>query len=416
MRAKNIIAGISGSILQHYDNALYALLVPFIAPLFFPNLSYLSGLIAGYGIQMIGILMQPVGAMVFGYIGDRKGRKHALFLTIMGMSLTTLLLGCLPTYASIGEASPFILLLLRGLQNFFAGGEIKGAAIFILEHGQGRWRGFLSSLYDSSTILGIFCASGAVALLSHFGLAENYWRYLFFFGAVCGSLGFFFRFYCEESLEFSSEKTLRKGFIASLWKHKKAIVFIALASGFSYVTYAIPFTLMNGFLPLISSITKAEAVEMNTSLLFLDMIVLPLFGMLSRYVSYEKIMKSAVLALIVLAIPLFSLLVQATSSQAILVRTVIVLLGVAFAAPLHQWTLDIIPVKERYLVASFASSLGSQLFGAPCAAICLWLFQTTGWIIAPAFYLLITGFGAFFALLFAKTSLRDPSNKAFVLK
>ena len=416
MRIRNIIAGISGNILEHYDNALYALLVPFIAPLFFPNLSYLSGLIAGYGIQMVGLLMRPIGALVFGYIGDRKGRKHALFLTIMGMSLTTLLLGCLPTYSTIGEAAPLFLLLLRGLQNFFAGGEIKGAAIFILEHGQGRWRGFLSGLYGSSTILGIFFASGAVALLSHFGCAENYWRYLFIIGALCGSLGLVFRFFCEESQEFSLEKSSRTNFLTSLWQYKKAITFIALASGFSYVTYAIPFTLMNGFLPLISSVTRAEAVEMNTFLLFLDMLTLPLFGMLTRYISYEKIMKFSAIALAIFAIPLFSLLSQATTLHAIIVRTLIVLLGVAFAAPLHQWTLEIVPIKERYLIASFASSLGTQLFGAPCAAICLWLFQTTGWVIAPAFYLLFTAVCAVSALIFAKTSFRSAPNEALVLK
>lgn len=413
MKIKNISAGILGNVLEHYDNALYALLVPFIAPLFFPNLSFLAGLIAGYGIQMVGILMRPLGALVFGYIGDRKGRKSALSLTILGMSLTTFLLGCLPSHAAIGEAAPILLLVLRGLQNFFAGGEIKGAAIFILEHGEGKWRGLLSSLYGSSTILGIFCASGAVALLSHFGLAESHWRILFFFGALSGCVGLYLRLFCDEPREFSSQPPMiSSGLLTSLVRHKKEILYLCIASGFSYVTYAIPCTLMNGFLPLISSITKAEAVEMNTALLALDMLMLPLFGLLTRFISYAKLMQIVALALALLAIPLFLFLEDASLLQAMVVRTTIVVLGVAFAAPFHQWTLDLIPVKERYLVSSFASSLGTQIFGAPCAAICLYLYQITGWIVAPAFYLFACALATFFTLAFTKSALRSRTDQA----
>ncbi|MBS3903897.1 MAG: MFS transporter [Simkania sp.] len=411
---KNFLAGILGNILEHYDNALYALLVPFLSPLFFTDLPYVTGLIVAYGIQVIGILTRPLGALVFGYIGDRYGRKYALSMTITGMAIATVLMGCLPTYANIGNTAPLFLLLARALQNFFVGGETKGGAIFILEHSKISWRGFLSSIYDSSSIIGVLFASGLVTLFAHWNIVETHWRWLFWLGGCSGVLGISVRWICDETLDYQRESMNPLGGLSTLKANRKAVFLIIFAAGFSYVTYAIPFTLMNGFLPLISSVNKTTALEMNTSLLCLDVLLLPIFGFLTRWISGAKLMRIAALSLAVLCIPLFFLLKDASIAAAIFVRSTIIILGVAFAAPFHQWTLDLVPVKDRYLVTAFATSIGSQLIGSPCAAICLWLYQGTGWILAPAVYLFIAAVGAFLALSKSNKKLPDTtSNTSF---
>jgi MFS transporter, MHS family, proline/betaine transporter len=408
---KNLFAGIFGNILEHYDMALYAMLVPFLAPLFFPELPYLTGLIISYLIQVVGIVMKPLGAIIFGLIGDRFGRKRALSMTIIGLAACTALTGFLPTFEQIGPSAPVLLTILRSLQSLFAGGESNGGAIFVLEHGRFSWRGFLSSLYGSSTILGIFFASGAVALLAYFHLVEDYWRVLYWLGGLCGMLCISFRQLSDETQDYLHDRTPLQPFFKTFWMNRRAILAIVLAAGFSYVTYAIPFILMNSFLPLISKITKTEAMQINTSLLLFDMLLLPLFGLLTRRVSIEKIMSFAALFLAIFAIPLFLLLDNASIAMAIFVRLTIVTAGVAFAAPFSHWTICLVSVKSRCLVTSFATTLGSQLIGAPCAAICIWLFQKTGWVVGPAFYLTAAAVGALIALRLQRVPFTETVEK-----
>ncbi len=411
---KNFFAGILGNALEHYDTALYALLVPFLTPLFFSDLPYLTGLVIAYSISIVGVVMKPLGGVVFGLIGDRFGRKPVLSMTILGMALSMILMGCLPTFAQIGSSAPIFLVLLRCLQSFFSGGESKSGAIFVLEHGSPPWRGFLCSLYESSTILGIFFASGAVACLAFFDLVESCWRILYWAGALGGFLCISMRQIAEETNDYIKAKNSPRTFSKTLWSQRRVILAIGLAAGFSYVTYAIPFILMNSFLPLITSITKAEAMQINTYLLLFDMLLLPIFGLLTRRIPIEKIMGRAALSLILLAIPLFYMLDGANLVTAIFIRIAIVTAGVAFAAPFNQWAIDLLPVKDRCLVTSFATSLGSQLIGAPCAAICIWLFQKTEWVVAPAFYLLATALGAFLAVSLGSKRLHSANKDTIV--
>jgi len=411
---KNVFAGILGNTLEHYDTALYALLVPFLTPLFFSNLPYLTGLIVGYGIQIVGIVMKPLGGMFFGAIADRMGRKRVLSMTIMGMAICTALMGCLPTFAQAGSSAPLFLVILRCVQSFFSGGESHGGAIFVLEHSSPGWRGFLCSLYGSSTILGIFFASGAVACMASFDSIETYWRILYWIGALAGFFCLSLRQISEETGDYIKAKSSPTVFYKTLWNHRRAIIAIILAAGFSYVTYVIPLVLMNSFLPLISSITKTEAMQINTSLLFFDMLLLPLFGLLTRRIPLEKIMSKAALFLAIFAIPFFYLLDGASITCAIFIRLSIVIAGVAFAAPFNLWAIDLVPVRDRCLVTSFATSLGSQLIGAPCAASCIWLFQKTGWVIAPAFYLMAAALGAVLALSIGSNRLYTARNSSLV--
>ena len=109
-----------GNFLEHYDNALYGLLIPFLSIKFFPNQDFMLNLIYGYLVLTIGILIKPIGAFFLGRIGDTQGRKKALSLSFFGTALTTLSFCFLPTYQDIGILSPCLLIFLRLLQNFFS--------------------------------------------------------------------------------------------------------------------------------------------------------------------------------------------------------------------------------------------------------------------------------------------------------
>ena len=107
-----------GNLFEHYDLALYSLLAPFFAALFFPKESYLSSLISTYAIIPIAMISRPLGALVFGYIGDYYGRRTALSLSLFGLAITSFFLACAPTFQQIGILAPLYLTVGRLFQNF----------------------------------------------------------------------------------------------------------------------------------------------------------------------------------------------------------------------------------------------------------------------------------------------------------
>ena len=402
-----------GNILEHYDGALFGLLAPFIAPLFFHDQEPLTALILTYGIIPLGILTRPIGAIFFGKIGDSKGRQHALSLSLFGMSIVTVAIGLLPTSQEIGNAAPLFLALLRMLQSFFAAGESTGGAIFILEHTATEKRSFLSGLYDASTLVGISIASLLVTILSSLGTISHNWRYLFFAGAITAFFGLLLRFPTSQLIA----ETPRTSFSVkkALLDNRSALATIICCSGFSYTTYSLAFLFLNGYVPLITSISKEEMMQLNTTLLVLDMLLLPFFGFIAARCGKEKLMFTASCLACILAVPLFSCIQDCSLITVSLVRCTIVVLGTAFAAPYHAFVLEQVPKQQRYTVLALGHAIGSQLIGYPTSSLSMWLYKVTQQSFAPALYLIFTSLLASFAV-FAVLRRRKNAIHAIVLK
>lgn len=390
------IAAIVGNFLEHYDNALFGLISPFIAPLFFEGKDPVTALILTYSMLPLGLISRPLGSLFFGWIGDSFGRKQALFLSLTGMGVVTISMGSIPLYKEIGPWAPFLLGLGRMFQGFFSAGEVSGGAIFLLEHTSHPKRSLVSSYYDAFSIGGALLASALVALISAQGWIEEGWRYLFWAGGITALCGIILRWKDPEvfeCIETSKRLWVLKTYLSPFF----AILF---ASGFSYTTYSLAFTLMNGFVPLVTSLSKTEVMQINTMLLVYDMLLLPLMGYLASRFGKERVMITGALSLVLFAIPLFSLLDHASLGTCVGVRIAIISFGVAFSAPYYAWALERIPPRHRYLILSLAGAFGSQLIGMPTSAICLWLYKTLGWSWAPGLYLQATGALAGLSVLF----------------
>lgn len=393
------LAGVIGNLLEHYDSALFGLLAPFIAPLFFEQKDPITALILTYMIFALGIFTRPLGSLFFGWIGDRYGGRQALFYSLLGMALVTMGMGLLPIYREIGIVAPILLAVGRMLQSFCAAGEAVGGAIFVLEHTTQSKRGLISSLYGSSTIGGILIASALVTFMSSKGYIQENWRLLFWGGGITAVLGLCLRLAAKDGAEFvKTVERPKENWFFLLGKHRAAFLSIILASGFSYVTYSLAFTLMNGYIPLVTTLSKTDVMKVNTLLLVLDMILLPCFGYLANKWGKERVMLAGVISSIAGAVPLFALLDQATLTTVIGVRLAIMVCGVAFAAPYYAWAIEQIPASHRYRIVSLGGALGTQLIGAPTSAICLWLYKVSGWCAAPGLYLIAAGLGASWAV------------------
>ena len=140
-----IVASSVGTVFEWYDFYLYAILAPFFAALFFPPGNATEALLGVFGAYAAGFLIRPFGALVFGRIGDIVGRKYTFLVTIVFMGISTVLVGFLPTYASIGFAAPIILVALRLVQGLALGGEYGGAATYVAEHAPDSKRGYATA-------------------------------------------------------------------------------------------------------------------------------------------------------------------------------------------------------------------------------------------------------------------------------
>jgi MFS family permease len=181
-------ASSAGTVIEWYDFYLYALLTPFLAPLFFPSDNPAASLLAGFAVYGAGFAVRPFGALVFGRIGDVIGRKYAFLLTVMIMGGATTVVGILPVYAQIGILAPIILTTLRLLQGLALGGEYGGAAIYVAEHAPDGKRGLYTSWIQTTATVGMFLALGIILGTRVWFGDETYrdwgWRVPFLISAI----------------------------------------------------------------------------------------------------------------------------------------------------------------------------------------------------------------------------------------
>src|SRR5439155_3209501 len=210
-----IIASSVGTVFEWYDFYLYAILTPFLSGLFFPPGNYTFQLLGAFGAYAAGFLVRPFGALFFGRIGDLVGRKYTFLVTITVMGLATVLVGFLPTYATIGVVAPSLLLLLRLAQGLALGGEYGGAATYVAEHAPDNRRGYATSWLQTTATLGFFMALVIIgicrSLMDAKVFADWGWRIPFMVSIPLLIMSIYIRLKLSESPVFQRMKSQGKG-------------------------------------------------------------------------------------------------------------------------------------------------------------------------------------------------------------
>lgn len=396
---KIIFSTLLGNVLEYYDFMLFTFFISILSPLFFPTENPTNALLLGFSVFALGFLARPIGALLFGTLGDKWGRKKTLTLSILFMAIPTVIMGLLPTYEQIGLLAPLILVICRVLQGFAAGGEVNGAAIFALEHTPLEKRSFWGSVLTSSSGLGALLATIVGALFTMSVFPEWAWRIPFILGGALGFVGYYIRRELMETPEFEAITPLEHLPLKEVLQNARAPFIKALAVGalINVPFYAIV-AYMNPVLHTKGLIEKPEMMLMNTASLVIVLFILPIMGRLGDKLGYRRVMSTSCWALIMTSLIAFWLFNHG-SIETILVAQILFLSSAeGYVGPSNGYLNQLFPPQYRYTGVAFASCLGTAIFAGTTPLICTQLADTIDPTWGPALYIIALSMFSLLAL------------------
>ncbi|HQZ87872.1 MAG TPA: MFS transporter [Gammaproteobacteria bacterium] len=363
---KVMLAGAIGGSIEFYDFVLYGALAPLFSKLFFPSEEAFVSLLSAYAVFAVGFFARPLGAIIFGSVGDKYGRRVALFSSLILMSIATLSIGVLPTYNTIGIFAPLLMLLIRLMQGISAGGEYSGALIFAIEHNDKKRSGLVGSFVAAGCMSGLVLGSIAGLVCALPNMPVWVWRVPFIIGFAVSALGIYIRYNLEETPEFIAQKNETTEKI-SFWQeiiHNPLQFFSAIVlSGFNGIVLYVYFVFLSPF------ITQATGLSMTMSKLYTClgtaciMVLLVFFGWLSDFVDRVKLMTAAIIFLIGTSFMMFMTLEEVSYSTILVYQLLFVCFFAMYSGPLNTYIIELFKTMVRYRCAAVGYSLGMGIIG-----------------------------------------------------
>lgn len=391
-RARRAIsAACIGNMLEWYDFGVYAFLAGSISAAFFPSSDPTASLLATFAAYGVGFLARPFGGAVIGRLGDRRGRKVALVLTLLMMALGTIGLGLLPTYAQIGIAAPVLLVALRILQGIAAGGEWGASTAFIIEWAPDGRRGLFGSFQQVSTASGILLGSGVAALLTSLLPPEAMlawgWRIPFLLGASLLVVGILIRRSVDETPVFEARAvepppTTESGPRLGL----RAFGFTI----FWTVSYYMLLSYMPTFTQKYGGLSASQALWSNTIGLVAMVLTVPVFGHLSDRIGRKPLLIASAVAAALLSYPLFRIVADGAGfTTVVAIQVVFGVIVALYSGPGPAAISEIFPSHLRSTWMSIGYTLAVAVFGGFAPFVATWLIAATGSALAPCVAYLI---------------------------
>ena len=410
---RRVVAGASiGNAVEWFDFAIYGFLATFIAAHFFPSGNETAALLNTFAIFAAAFFMRPLGGFFFGPLGDRIGRQKVLAVVILLMSAATLCIGLLPTYDAIGVAAPVLLLVLRCLQGFSAGGEYGGGAVYLAEFASDARRGLTVTFMAWSGVVGFLLGSVTVtvlqALLSAEAMDSYGWRIPFLIAAPLGLVGLYIRLRLGDTPQFAelaesdetAESPLREAVTTS---GRQILQVIGLFIVFN-IGYYVVFTFLPTYFIKTLNFTKSQSfVSITLACVVALVLILPLAALSDR-IGRRPLLIGAAVAFILLGYPLFLLMTSGSLVAAVTGHCLLAAIESVYISCAVSAGVELFATRVRFSGFSVGYNLCVAVFGGTTPYVVTWLTATTDNPIAPAFYLMTAAAVSLAAVLTLKES------------
>jgi len=383
-----ITAASLGTLFEWYDFYLYGSLAVFFGGLFFPKGNETAQLLASLATFGAGFGVRPLGAIVFGHVGDLVGRKYSFLITMATMGLSTALIGLLPTYEQVGLWATFLLVLLRLLQGLALGGEYGGAATYVAEHVPDSKRGYYTSYIQTTATLGFFLSMGVIGttrvLMGEEFFRSTGWRVPFLLSFILLAVSLYIRLKMSESPLFSrlkssgqtSKNPIKESFANPLNRKYVLLALFGATAGQGVVWYT-------GQFYALTFLQSALKLDWKTAYILVSIalaIATPLFiffGWLSDRIGRKRIMLTGCTLGALTYIPIFMAMKHFTNPQGLpavdpaqvnhFMMVVLLTIQMVYVCmvygPIAAFLVELFPTRVRYTSMSLPYHLGNGWFG-----------------------------------------------------
>ncbi|MBV9120602.1 MAG: MHS family MFS transporter [Chloroflexi bacterium] len=412
-----VTASSAGTMIEWYDFYLYGSLAAFFGANFFPTGNPTASLLASLATFGAGFAVRPLGAIVFGHVGDLVGRKYSFLVTISVMGLGTFLIGCMPTYAQIGIAAPLILVLLRLLQGLALGGEYGGAAIYVAEHAPDHRRGFFTSWIQTTATIGLALAYLIITVTRVAMPSADFnsygWRIPFFISAILVAVALYVRWRLRETPLFSRLKeegrTSTSPVVDSLGSGRNWGLILLALFGFTAGEAVVWYTGQFYSISWLQSAMKVDFVSANIVGISALIVGTPLFllwGHLSDRIGRKPIMMAGFILAAVTYYPIYQAMAAFSKPVNLPMLSLLVFVQMVYVtmvyAPIAAFLIELFPARIRYTSMSVPYHLGNGWFGGFLPLIATSVVAGTANIYAGLLFPIIVALVSFVVAFFAK--------------
>jgi MHS family shikimate/dehydroshikimate transporter-like MFS transporter len=394
-----LFASVVGTAIEWYDFFLYATASALVfAKLFFPTFDPVVGTIAAFGTFAVGYFARPIGAIVFGHIGDRIGRKASLVATLMIMGIATFIIGLLPTYSTIGAWAATLLVLMRFCQGFGVGGEWGGAVLLVVEYAPRGRRAYYGSWPQIGVPIGLLLSTGVFALVASLPNEQFLtwgWRIPFLLSIVLVGVGLFVRLRIMDSPVFQQVKATRTEAKVPLFELLKQYPKdLALALGTRFAT-DITFNVINVFVLAYGTqqLGLSRSLLLNAILVgcAVELLTIPTFGWLADRFGRRTIYMAGAVFVALYGFAFFRLLETRDTTLIVIAYVIGLALSQASVYAVQStWFAELFGTRVRYTGASLPYQIAGIITSAPAPLISTWLFVSTQQTWPIAAYIAVT--------------------------
>jgi MHS family proline/betaine transporter-like MFS transporter len=415
---KAVLATSIGNAVEWFDFGIYSYLAVTIGKVFFPEMSSGVQLIYSFATFAVAFIARPLGGIFFGMLGDRWGRKRVLAITLILMAVSTLSIGLIPSYETIGSTATILLLIARLAQGFSTGGEYAGAMTFIAESTPDKKRGMMSSGLEVGTLVGYIAGASFVTLLTltlgSDTMTQWGWRIPFLVAGPLGLIGYYLRERLEETPAFEAMEEERnqdqylsfKEILAYYWR--TLLIGMIVVFFYNVVNYTV-LSYMPSHLSAVLGYGETKGLLLIVVVMGIMVPIVLLMGYIGDRIGSKRVVQGGLIGLVLLSIPAFLLI---GNGKAVWVFLGLVMLGIfssSFQGTMPSLLPSLFYTEVRYGALAITYNVSASVFGGTTPLVVSWLINWTGDRLVPAYYLVAV---SVIGLIVVTRFVKDPSGKS----